>query len=474
MRTFSLILMLALLLPGLLSASAQEAQQLPLKDPALIADRFYTNPLNVADIGDPFILHANGKYYAFATGGTVGYNVWESEDLRTFGNRQKAFRKADWASGDYWAPEVFEHGGSYFMFYSACRKADGSLRVGVAVADQPEGPYEDPLGEPLFDFGYAAIDASLLIDADGTPYLYYSRDCSENLVGINHESHIYVVRLEAGLLAVAGEPILLTVPDQPWEMHSGNWLWNEGPSMVMHEGLYYLYYSSNYFASKEYGVGYAVSPSPTGPFEKPENNRLLSWYENEKGIQISGPGHNSFFMAGGELFTAYHTHRYPQAPSGNRQLNYDRAGFHQDGSAYINGPSLGRRLLPLRQLGLVNAAGAAKASAGSGDAALLVDGDESVASLDYAWRPEQGKAWAELAWDKPVLSDSVLVYPAAGQSGSVRLVLNGQFAATLESTTERLPGEPLVFHFESLELSALRVEVEGGTAMGEIVVLAQP
>ena len=474
MRTICLILLTVVLFLGVPGALAQGFEPLPIKDPALIAERFYTNPLGVAEIGDPYILSAQGRYYLFATGGTVGYNVWRSDDLRVFSDRQKAFRKADWASGDYWAPEVYEHQGRYYMFFSARRKADASLRVGVAVASQPEGPYTDPLGRPLFDFGYAAIDASLFIDTDGTPYLYYSRDCSENLVEHRHESHIYVVRLAKDLLSPVGEAQLLTVPDLPWETRSGDWRWNEGPSVLKHQGHYYLYYSANYFATKEYGVGYAVSDSPTGPYVKPADNHLMTFFEDERGVRISGPGHNSFFRVGEEWFTAYHTHRYLLAPSGNRQLNIDRVGFCEDGSAFINGPSLGKRLLPLSLLGLRDAALTAHLSVGSGQAEYLRDGDEALASLARAWQPVNGQAWAQLDWDEPPLVDCLLIYPASRQTGRGRLLLNGRLAIDIEMTPERLPGEPVILYFEPLALFSLRLELEGSPALGEIRVLGAP
>lgn len=474
MRAFSLIILVCLLLGGITVPAAAEVKPLSLLDPEKIGDRFYINPLNLSDIGDPFILTANGKYYAFATGGTVGFFVWESEDLRSFGNRQKAFRRAEWASGDYWAPEVYEHEGHYVMYYSARRKSDRSLRVGVAMSDRPEGPYEDPLGEPLFDFGYAAIDASLFIDMEGTPYLYYSRDCSENVVNGRHESHLYAIELDKTLMETVGDPVLLTVPDQLWEKHSGDWRWNEGPSVINENGSYYLYYSANYYASKEYGVGYAVSESPLGPFRKPKGNQLLSYLEDEKRVLISGPGHNSFFQAGHELFTAYHTHRYPLAPSGNRQLNVDRAGFHQDGTAYINGPSLGKRLRPLEDIGMINAVVTAVLTAGSGEPELLRDGDECVAAMAYAWQPDAGSAWVELTWAKPVISDCVLLYPSVEQAGKGSVLINGNDIILFELSAERLPGEPLILHFAAMDITSMRLELEGKPAIGEIKVLTMP
>ena len=49
----------------------------------------------------------------------------------------------------------------------------------------------------------------------------------------------------------------------------------EGPSVLKKEGIYYLIYSANHFESKNYGVGYATSDSPMGPWKKYEENPIL-------------------------------------------------------------------------------------------------------------------------------------------------------------------------------------------------------
>ncbi len=47
-----------------------------------IKKRFYSNPLPVNNIGDPFVLKASdGKYYCYATSASDGYKVWLSDDL---------------------------------------------------------------------------------------------------------------------------------------------------------------------------------------------------------------------------------------------------------------------------------------------------------------------------------------------------------------------------------------------------------
>ena len=104
-----------------------------------------------------------------------------------------------------------EREGKYYMFYTAKNQQD-SLRIGLAVSEKPGGPFLDVKNEPLFDFGYAAIDANVLIDADGKKYLYYSRDCSENVVDGLKKSEIYGVPLSDDLLSVQGEAVKLLTP----------------------------------------------------------------------------------------------------------------------------------------------------------------------------------------------------------------------------------------------------------------------
>lgn len=69
-----------------------------------------------------------------------------------------------WGFTDFWAPEVVEYKGRYYMYYTARWNKNNSLRIGAAVSDSPEGPFKDVYDAPMFDFGYAAIDANVFID----------------------------------------------------------------------------------------------------------------------------------------------------------------------------------------------------------------------------------------------------------------------------------------------------------------------
>jgi GH43 family beta-xylosidase len=301
----------------------------------------YQNPLSIKNIGDPFVLRASdGKYYCYATSAPDGFKAWSSADLVHWTDIGYVYRRKDdsWGESDFWAPEVVLHAGQYFMHYSARWGKNQSLRLGVATANSPSGPFVDVFNHPMFDFGYAAIDGHVLFDEEGRKYFYYSRDCSENVVDGRHESHLYVLELNDDLVSLKSEPFLVAKPEQEWELRSGaEWRWNEGPFVLKHNDKYFLMYSANFYASRDYSVGYAVSESPTGPFIKAADNPVLF----STNTDISGPGHNSVTTSpdGKELFIVYHIHTDPQNPSGDRQVCMDRMGFREDGSLYVLGPT---------------------------------------------------------------------------------------------------------------------------------------
>ncbi|CAG7609160.1 Extracellular exo-alpha-(1-_5)-L-arabinofuranosidase [Paenibacillus solanacearum] len=311
---------------------------------------YYKNPLPIQKIGDPYILKASdGKYYCYPTSAIEqGFKAWSSDDLVHWQEEGFVYEKNEqsWGFRQFWAPEVVERDGKFYMYYTARWKEKDSLRIGVAVADRPAGPFIDVYDQPMFDFGYAAIDANILFDDSGKMYMYYSRDCSENIVNGRHESHLYGIELGDDMITVTGDAVCLTKPDQEWEMKSldRGYLWNEGPFVLKRNGTYYLTYSANYFGDRHYSVGYAVSEKPLGPYSKYENNPVLTSQSDD----ISGPGHHSIIASpdGTELFMVYHTHTDPAQGGGNRQVCMDRMGFREDGTIYVEGPTLTEQAIP--------------------------------------------------------------------------------------------------------------------------------
>lgn len=293
---------------------------------------------DMTNIGDPQILLYEDKYYCYATfndGRSEGFYVWVSEDLAHWSEPTLAFRAIDaWGETKFWAPEVVYHNGKFVMHYSAHSREQKSLRLGVAVADSPMGPFHDVHGKPMFELGYATIDGSVLRCEEGN-FLYYSRDCCENIIDGLQVSQIYCVRLNDDLTEAVGEHMLMTTPTEPYEKLSlavEKWkhphLWNEGPCVWKRGDTYIMNYSANYYATNDYAICMAVSKSPLGPWVKPESNPVLS-----RCSDLFGAGHNAFFVdKEGTLRTSFHVQTNPERPSGDRRTVIGTVVFtEQDG-----------------------------------------------------------------------------------------------------------------------------------------------
>lgn len=293
---------------------------------------------NITNIGDPFVLYENGVYYMYATSSADGIIVWKGENLEKLEKAGLCYLKEESFGYEcFWAPEVVKRSdGKYVMHLTARDRADGKLRTGVAVADNPEGIFHDVVkGRAMFDCGTATIDASCFVDSDGSAYLYFVKDCSTNIINGIHTSQIFAAKLSSDLTKIEGEPVLIAEPSQEWESkslpaccmtalkndggHGEYFVWNEGPSVIKHENKYYLTYSANCYDSRFYSVGVAVAEKPMGPFVKCRDNPAMQYIDNE----ISGPGHNSFFTdKNGKLMCAFHVHTHYDSPSGNRRFCY--------------------------------------------------------------------------------------------------------------------------------------------------------
>ena len=188
--------------------------------PPPINSKTYTNPVGETPIhmGDPFVIQHEGRYYLFGTNASnEGFKCWGSPDLVHWKERGWAYRETDdsWAKSHYWAPEVEFYRGKFYMTYSAMNKASDPPRLLIALAasDKPEGPYRD-LHAPWFDFGYSTIDGHIFVDDDGKPYLYFSRNGSQDGYSFGI---MYGVELADDLSKPVGEPVQLMEADQPWE-----------------------------------------------------------------------------------------------------------------------------------------------------------------------------------------------------------------------------------------------------------------
>ncbi|MDD2437788.1 MAG: glycoside hydrolase family 43 protein [Massilibacteroides sp.] len=138
-----------------------------------------------------------------------------------------------------WAPQCVSRNNKFYMY---CPVPNG-MGIGVLVADSPYGPFKDPLGKPLIKNSPHDIDPTVFIDDDGQAYLYWGNP------------NLYYVKLNENMISFSGE--IIKEPTKPTNYQEGPWVWK-------HNKHYYLSYASTCCPE---GIGYAMSNSPTGPWE---------------------------------------------------------------------------------------------------------------------------------------------------------------------------------------------------------------
>ena len=331
------------------------------------------NPLPV-EFGDPFILKtSSGKFYMYGTTpGIKGFKTYSSDNLKDWKDEGTIYQGGtgqSWTVDCFWAPEVYERDGKYYLWYSANwnhnpTNEKENFRIGVAVSDKPTGPFEEMNGAPLFDPGYPIIDANLYFDDDtGKVYLYYSRCCYKNPVASEvadwakqqgwydeiEESWIYGIAIQPDFTGVIGEPVLLLRPpgkmddkQSEWESRSVtsrevNRRWTEGSYLLKKGDTYYMLYSANFFGGANYAVGYATSKHPLGPYYKADNNPVLE-KNTAKGGDVTGTGHCMVLtLDNGDMLCVYHART--DKTGKKRVVFIDKLDIEDNGKLVVHGPT---------------------------------------------------------------------------------------------------------------------------------------
>ena len=138
-----------------------------------------------------------------------------------------------------WAIQTVERNGKYYLY--APLHGHG---IGVLEAASPYGPFKDPLGKPLVwdQSNWFDIDPSVYTDDDGQAYMYWGNP------------HTFWAKLGENMTSLTSEVNKLP--------HIPNY--QEGPWFYKRNGHYYLGFASTCCPE---ALGYAMSDSPTGPWE---------------------------------------------------------------------------------------------------------------------------------------------------------------------------------------------------------------
>ncbi len=209
---------------------------------------------------DPFILQDNGTYYLYGTKGLGSFYAYSSTDLKTWYYRGSVFTGADDFYGNdftnaeaaYWAPEVYQYNGAYYMIPTfTWAGTDHQQMCGILQAESPVGPFVPWSDGPITPSGHSYMDATLYIE-NGVPYLIYCHEWQCNCKSEDMGSMAYI-QLSPDLKTTVGEPVewfeakeftACTFLDKL--MGIGDTFVTDGPFVYEAAGQKYLLWSTSY------------------------------------------------------------------------------------------------------------------------------------------------------------------------------------------------------------------------------------
>ena len=280
------------------------------------------NPIFNGWYADPEGAIFNNKYWIYPTYSApydqqVFLDAFHSEDLVNWTKHSRILDtvKVKWAKRAVWAPAIIEKNGKYFLFFGANDIQNDNQHggIGVAVGDDPAGPYVDYLGKPLIDKfhnGAQPIDQFVFKDKDGQYYIIYGgwRHC--NIAKLKNDF--------TGLLPYEDGTIFREITPQGYV---------EGPFMFIRNGKYYFMWSEGGWTGPDYSVAYAIADSPFGPF-----TRIGKILQQDTAI-ATGAGHHSIIHIekNNKWLVVYHRRPLGETNGNHRVTCIDEMFFDEKG-----------------------------------------------------------------------------------------------------------------------------------------------
>ena len=287
----------------------------------LVHNRFTADPAPMVHDGRLYLYVGHDEYYDgqdTASGGNE-FNITEwlcysTPDMVTWTDHGAVLAPTDfkWSVGEAWAAQTVEKDGKFYYYVTAQGGEPYVGKcVGVAVADNPIGPYKDAIGRPLVDDKmtdngargwWNDIDPTVLIDGNDAWLCWGNGTC-------------FLAKLKPNMTEIDGD---IQVVDLP-KYVEGPWLYKRGD-------MYYLIYAS--IDGHSEAIDYATAPSMAGPW-------------THRG-QVTGNAANSFTIHpgvidfNGKTYLFYHNaaqgiNGIPGA-IGRRSVCFDELNFNPDGT----------------------------------------------------------------------------------------------------------------------------------------------
>lgn len=280
------------------------------------------NPVFQGWYADPEAAVFNNQYWIYPTysapfGEQVFFDAFSSPNLVDWTKHSHILdtENVKWAKRAVWAPAIVEKDHKYYLFFGAndIQNDKEYGGIGVAVANNPAGPFKDYLGKPLIDKFYNGaqpIDQFVFKDADNKYYIIYGgwRHC--NIARLKDDFTGFVPFED-------GTTFKEITPDN----------YVEGPIMFIRDKKYYFMWSEGGWGGPDYSVAYAVADSPFGPF-----NRIGKILQQDSAV-ATGAGHHSviYNKKNDSWYIVYHRRPLGETDANHRVTCIDPLFFDENG-----------------------------------------------------------------------------------------------------------------------------------------------
>ncbi len=260
----------------------------------VLSDNFKV-ALDIAHIRDSqCIKGSDGYYYMVGTPflhGSIPYARGINDGIELFRSKTRSgpfesmgyvwkFDTASWLNTRYftvdqerniWAPQIHEFDGKWYLAFFATKFPKNGLegysifQIGIAVSDNPLGPYTETSDKPLV----SAPDPHLFRDDDGTTYLTYGNG--------------HIVKLKPTMDGLADLPRMIYPSNAPQACNEGSTLFKANGKYYFGGAFSHQYYDQNgKWISQTYDCVLAEADHVYGPY-------------GDRYIAVKNAGNNSFF-----------------------------------------------------------------------------------------------------------------------------------------------------------------------------------
>jgi arabinan endo-1,5-alpha-L-arabinosidase len=294
-------------------------------------------------VHDPVMIREGDTYYLFGTG--MGISVHSSKDMKSWREEPPVFERAPaWTfaavsgfKGHIWAPDISEHGGTYYLYYAISLGGKITSAIGVATnktldRSSREFAWIDRgmvlQSVPNRDL-WNAIDPQLVVDEHDTPWLAFGSFWSGlKLTRLRPDFTRLAEPQEWHSLAKRERSVLRDdVDPEPAAI--------EAPFIFRKNAYYYLFASWDYCCRgvrSDYKLVVGRSREVTGPYLDREGRALLQGGGSlllAGNARWPGAGHNSAYTFDGKDYLVFHA--YDAADGGKSKLKIAELSWDADG-----------------------------------------------------------------------------------------------------------------------------------------------